>query len=390
MTSPRARATARATVCGCGLAAAALVLSACAAAGPGTAAGSFSGGGPAATATSAAAFGGMAALVKAAQQEGVLNVIALPRNWADYGAIMDAFSKKYGIRINDENPGGSSQQEIVAITGGEGSDDAPDVVDVGGSYAISGAQQGLFAPYKVAGFADIPVGQADPDGLWANDYGGYVSIGCNAAQVSPCPTTFAQLLAPAYRGMVSLDGDPTQANAAFSVVYAAALANGGSLGDIRPGLGFFAKLKQVGNYNPVQATESGVESGRDPISLDWDYLNAAYVAGARADGVDWRVSVPADGLYASYYDQAINKWAPHPAAARLWEEFLYSAEGQNDFLVGHARPVEYAAMLQARTLDRAANALLPTVPGTPAFPTPDQITAAKAVVASGWFKAVAV
>ena len=32
---------------------------------------------------------------------------------------------------------------------------------------------------------------------------------------------------------------------------------------------------------------------------------------------------------AGYYYQAINADAPHPAAARLWQEFLYSDEGQN-------------------------------------------------------------
>jgi putative spermidine/putrescine transport system substrate-binding protein len=386
----RARPRTRSAACGCGLAAAVLALSGCAGAAPGAASGSFTGGGPAATATSAAAFGGMTGLVQAAQQEGVLNVIALPRDWADYGAIIDAFSKKYGIRVDDENPAGSSQQEIVAITGQEGSEAAPDVVDIGGSYAASGAEQGLFAPYTVAEFDEIPPGQADPGGLWANDYGGYVSIGCNAARVSLCPTTFAQLLEPAYRGMVHLDGDPTESNAAFSAVYAAALANGGSLDDIQPGLDFFAKLKRVGNFNSAWATQTDVESGRDAITIDWDYLNAAYVAGARAKGVDWKVSIPAGGVYADYYDQAINKWAPHPAAARLWEEFLYSAEGQNDFLAGHARPVEYTAMLQTGTLDQTVNALLPPVPGAPSFPTPAQIAAAKAVVASGWFKAVAV
>ena len=49
-------------------------------------------------ATSAAAGGGMAALVKAAEKEGQLNVITLPSNWANYGAIMKDFSKKYHIQ----------------------------------------------------------------------------------------------------------------------------------------------------------------------------------------------------------------------------------------------------------------------------------------------------
>ena len=46
-------------------------------------------------------------------------------------------------------------------------------------------------------------------------------------------------------------------------------------------------------------------------------------------------------MYAGYYDQAISATAPDPAAARLWEEYLYSTEGQNLFLEGSTRPIEH-------------------------------------------------
>ena len=61
--------------------------------------------------------------------------------------------------------------------------------------------------------------------------------------------------------------------------------------------------------------------------------------------------------------QAINKDAPHPAAARLWQEFLYSDEGQNLWLKGGARPVRAEAMVKAGTIDKAAHAALPQVDG---------------------------
>ena len=51
---------------------------------------------------------------------------------------------------------------------------------------------------------------------------------------------------------------------------------------------------------------------------------------------------------AGYYFQAINKDAPHPAAARLWEEFLYRDEGQNLLLGGGARPVRADVDAQGR------------------------------------------
>ncbi|MFI1925027.1 ABC transporter substrate-binding protein [Streptomyces sp. NPDC020377] len=366
---------------------AALALSACGAA-PDTSTSTTADGKNAATATSAAEFGGLDALVKAAKKEGTLNAIALPRDWANYGALIDGFQKKYGIKITVENPDGSSQDEINAVTSRKGQDRAPDVLDLGSSFALSAAQQGLLAPYEVASYADLPEGQKDAKARWYNDYGGYISIGCDAKRVKTCPTTFADLLKPRYKGQVALNGNPTKSGSAFGGVYAASLASGGSFDDIQPGLDFFAALKKNGNYTPVESTPATVEKGETPISIDWDYLNAGYADEFKSKGVDWKVSVPSDGQFSQYYSQAINKDAPHPAAARLWQEYLYSAEGQNLWLKGYARPALMTAMEKAGTLDKAAAAKLPEVSGTPTFPTEDQQSKAKTVLGQGWAKAV--
>ncbi|MGW6522545.1 MULTISPECIES: ABC transporter substrate-binding protein [unclassified Streptomyces] len=363
-----------------------LALSACGAA-PDTST-STADGKNAATATSAADFGGLDALVKAAKKEGTLNAIALPRDWANYGALIDGFQKKYGIKIAVENPDGSSQDEINAVTSRKGQDRAPDVLDLGSSFALSAAQQGLLAPYEVASYADLPEGQKDAKARWYNDYGGYISIGCDAKRVKTCPTTFADLLEPRYKGQVALNGNPTKSGSAFGGVYAASLANGGSFDDIQPGLDFFAELKKNGNYTPVESTPATVEKGETPISIDWDYLNAGYADEFKSKGVDWKVSVPSDGQFSQYYSQAINKDAPHPAAARLWQEYLYSADGQNLWLKGYARPALMTAMEKAGTLDRTAAAKLPEVSGPPTFPTEDQQSKAKTVLGQGWAKAV--
>ncbi|MET8637434.1 ABC transporter substrate-binding protein [Streptomyces sp. NPDC004096] len=377
----------RTTVLSGGLAVvAALALSACGAATDN--ASTTTDGKSAATATSAADMGGMDALVAAAKKEGTLHAIALPRDWANYGALIDGFQKKYGIKIEDESPDASSQDEINAVTTRKGQDRAPDVLDLGSSFALSAAQQGLLAPYKVASFGDIPSAQKDPQARWYNDYGGYVSIGCDAKRVKTCPTTFADLLKPQYKGQVALNGNPTKSGSAFGGVYAAALANGGSFDDVQAGLDFFAKLKKNGNYTPVESTPATVEKGETPISIDWDYLNAGYADEFKSKGLDWKVSVPSDGQYAQYYSQAINKDAPHPAAARLWQEYLYSTEGQNLWLKGYARPALMTAMDKAGTLDKDAAAKLPAVTGTPSFPSEDQQNKAKTVIAQGWGKAV--
>ena len=394
MTVHRARAAAFAAV----LTAAALSLSACGSAGSaasGDTAASGASGAPAGAkaakdAASAADLGGLDALVAAARKEGKLHVITLPHDWANYGRILEGFKAKYGIEIEEENPDGSSQDEINAITSRKGQDRAPDVVDLGSAFALQAAKDGLLAPYKVASFDKIADTMKDPEGLRVNDYGGYISIGCDAKKIAVCPKTFADLLKPEYKGKVALNGNPTKSGSAFGGVYAAALANGGSLDDIKPGIDFFGKLKQSGNFNPVESTPATIEKGETPISIDWSYLNAGYTDEFKTKGIDWQVSVPADGSYAQYYNQAINKGAPHPAAARLWQEYLFGAEGQNLFLGGYATPALFDAMKADGTLDTAAAAKLPVVekPFT-TFPTQDQITAAKKVVTEDWAKAIA-
>ncbi|MFE7184160.1 ABC transporter substrate-binding protein [Streptomyces erythrochromogenes] len=343
-----------------------------------------------AVATSAADAGGMAALTAAAKKEGALNTIALPRDWANYGALIDGFEKKYGIEVTVENPEGSSQDEIDALKEHRRDGTAPDVIDVGATFAPAAARQGLLTPYEVAPWDDIPDEQKDPRARWYNNYGGYVSIGCDAKRVTTCPATFADLRRPEYKGQVSLNGNPTKSGSAFAGVYAAALANGGSFDNIQPGIDFFAELSRNGNFIPVESTPATIESGQTPISIDWDFLNLAYADEFRRKGadVDWRTSIPFDGSFAQYYAQGINKDAPHPAAARLWQEYLFSPEGQNLRLGAYARPVLMEAMEENGTLDKSLAEKLPTVEGTPTFPTEEQQAKAGRTVDRNWAKAV--
>jgi putative spermidine/putrescine transport system substrate-binding protein len=333
-------------------------------------------------ATSVAAFGGMAGLVKAAKAEGHLNVITLPNNWCNYGTILSTFSKKYGISITSENPEGSSQDEINAMVQFKGQSREPDVLDMGTPFAIKADQQHLLAHYRVSSWAAIPGAQKANDASWWADYGGYVAIGYNSAVVKTPPKTFKDLLKPVYKHMVGINNSPTVAGAAFAAVYAAALANGGSFGNIAPGVAYFQKLNKEGNFVPVVAGPSTVQSGATPIVIWWDYLQASEIA---PEVKTWKVVIPSDGIYASYYDQAISANAPDPAAARLWEEYLYSVAGQNQWLQGYCRPIELPSMIKNGTVDQAALKALPPVPsGFKGYPTSAQTAQAENVVAKEW------
>jgi putative spermidine/putrescine transport system substrate-binding protein len=333
--------------------------------------------------TSAAAGGGMSKLIAAAKKEGTLNVIALPPTWANYGTIISDFEKLYGIKVVSALPDGSSQQEVDAVKTENGTAKAPDVLDVGMAVAL--ANTNLFAPYKVATWADIPTAQKDPSGQWVQDYGGYMAVGYSSKFGTI--TSLSQLLGPKFKNAVALNGNPTAANAALNGVMMASLAEGGSASSIAQGVNFFHQLKVKGNFSPVQATGATVKAGTTPVVFNWDYLNLPSYVGV----TNWKVFIPPNAVLGGYYAQAINKDAPHPAAARLWEEFLYSqapAGGQNLWLDGGARPVEEAAMTANGTINKAAAAKLPPVIGTPVFLTEGQATAAANYLAANWAKAV--
>jgi putative spermidine/putrescine transport system substrate-binding protein len=326
----------------------------------------------------------MSKLIAAAKKEGTLNVIALPSDWANYGTIIKDFAAKYGIKVNSIAPDDSSAQEVTQIQQKNGTSLAADVLDVGSSVATASAT--LFTPYEVSTWSSIPASQKNPTGLYVEDYGGYMSVGYNSAKF-PAITSLNQLLGSKFKSAVALNGNPTEANAALNGVMMANLAEGGSASSIADGVTFFHKLKAAGNYVPVQATAATIKAGTTPVVFNWDYLNTAAVVGQS----NWKVFIPSSATLGGFYNQAINKNAPHPAAARLWEEFLYSQAadgGQNLWLKGGARPVEQTAMASSGTINKTAAAALPPVTGTPLFMTGAQATNAATYLTANWAKAI--
>jgi len=335
-------------------------------------------------ATSAEDFGGMDALVEAAKAEGQLNVIALPDTWANYGKIISAFEDKYDITVNSADPDVSSAEEITAAKNQQGQDTAPDVFDLGSAVALDNLDQ--FAPYQVANWDDIPEGSKEKTGLWVYDYTGLVSIGYDADAV-PAPKSLDDLLGSEFAGKVALNGDPTQAGAAAAGVYLAALQSGGSADDIQPGVDFFQQLNQAGNFLPLDPTPATIASGETPVVIDWSYNNLA--AATENEGQrNWKTTVLPGSAVGSYYNQAINVDAPHPAAARLWQEFIFSPEAQNLYLAAGAYPSTLAAMVEADTVDQKALDAVGEMPADLVQFTPEQTEQATSLLAEKWAAAI--
>lgn len=328
----------------------------------------------------------LAEFVKEAKKEGKLNVIALPHDWSNYGEVISTFKKKFGLSVDEQNDQGSSAQENQALRDLKGDSRAPDVVDVSPPFAIDGANEGLYARYYTTNFRTVPRSQKDTRGFWAGDYYGAISIGANQNIVKNVPKTFADLLKPEYKNQVALNGSPLTSGSARAGVFAAALANGGSLNNVQPGIDFFKKLKSIGNFIPVGGSPQTVASGQTPIVIDWDYLNLVYTGEFPA--AKWTATIPADGVYGAYYCQGISATAPHPWAARLWQEFLYSDQGQLLFLKGFAHPTRFPDMTKRKVIPAALLKALPS-PALYAklkFATAKQNAASKAVIIDQWPK----
>ena len=327
-------------------------------------------------------------LVKEAKKEGRLNTIALPPDWANYGEIISTFTKKYGIPITSANPDASSAEENQAVRSLKGDPRAPDVLDVGPSFAIAGANEGLYAKYFTTNFKKVPRAMKDGRGFWVGDYWGVTSFGVNTSIVSNIPKTWKDLLKPEYKNKVALNGSPLSSGSAVAGVFAAALANGGSLNNIGPGIDFFAQLKSAGNFIPVQATPQTIASGQTPITIDWDYLNLGY--GKNFPAAKIKTSVPSDGVYGAYYCQAVNATAPHPWAARLWQEFLYSDQGQLLWLKGYSHPALFTDLVARKVVPKAMLSALPSAAlyAKVKFASVGQQTKARELIASEWPKKV--
>jgi putative spermidine/putrescine transport system substrate-binding protein len=326
----------------------------------------------------------MKELVAEAKKEGKVNVIALPHDWANYGESISTFKKKYGLAMDETNPGGTSAQENEAIRSLKGDSRAPDSVDVTVSLAVDATREGLYAKYFLTTFSTIPRAMKDTRGFWWADYWGAVSIGYNQNLISNGPKSFKDLLKPEYKGKVALNGSPLQSGSAIAGVFAAALANGGSAQDVEPGIEWWSQLKKSGNYIPIQTTSQTVASGQTPISIDWDYNNLAYVSEFPA--ARWKVNIPTDGVYGGYYVQAINATAPHPWAARLWQEFLFSDQGQILWLKGFAHPSRFNDLAKRNKIPKSLLTALPPAAlyAKAKFASVAQQTVAKNKIAAEW------
>jgi putative spermidine/putrescine transport system substrate-binding protein len=328
-------------------------------------------------------------LVTAAKAEGQLTIIAVPHDWCGYGAVIESFKAKYGFTVNELNPDAGSGDEIEAIKANKGNTgpQAPDMIDVGLSFGLSSKADGLLQPYKVSTWDTIPDHQKDSEGYWYGDYYGVLAFEVTADIVQEIPADWPDLLSSEHANSVALSGDPRTSNESIQSVFAAGLSATGGKPDqaAEAGLKFFAELNKSGNFVPVGGQAASLAQGTTPIVLRWDYL-ALTDRDTLKGNPKVGIVVPKTGIVAGVYVQAISAYAPHPNAAKLWMEHLYSDESQIAWLKCYCHPIRFKDLVANGKVPADLLANLPPAENydKAVFPTLEQQEKAKEIITKQW------
>jgi putative spermidine/putrescine transport system substrate-binding protein len=337
--------------------------------------------------TSAGQAGGLAGLERECRKEGQLNTIALPHYWADYKAMLDGFRAKYGVKIDEQDPEASSQQEIDAAVTNKGTKRSPDVFDIGLAVAVKYLKTGTFAPYKVRNWNNLQFAKTyDPTYEFTANYSGTMTIGYNGELGTI--NKLEDLLEPRFKGKVALNGDPLGSSTGMNGIYMINKALGGTFDDVSKGVAFFKKLKDIGNFINVNPTASTIASGQTPVVIDNGYVQAGVVKQFAAAGKVWKMYTPAS--VGSTYNSAVSAWAPHPACARLWMEYTLSEEGANIWAGGGATPTLWVHMVKTKRASTAGIASIGKSKVSAEAATGAQTSAARAYLKTAWPAAVGV
>jgi iron(III) transport system substrate-binding protein len=259
-------------------------------------------------------------LIEAARKEGKVSYYsALELNVAE--RLGKAFEAKYpGIAVRVERSGAERIYQRIAQEQGSGIN----AVDVANStdpaHYLDWKSKDWLAPYLPDDVAKYyPPDQFDPNGLWATSCAWIEVIGYNSKLVKSedAPKSYADLLDPKWQGRI-VKAHPSYSGAIMTATFVLARELGWS---------YFEKLAQ---QKVLQ-----VQSAADPPKK--------LLLGERAvmaDGNDYNLQLlkeqgqPVEVVYASEGSPLIIvpcgvfQSAPNPNAARLFQSFFFSVEGQ--------------------------------------------------------------
>lgn len=179
----------------------------------------------------------------------------------------------------------------------------------------------------------------------------------NTDLVSDAPTSWADIKDGDYTVAI---GDINGGNAQAAVV-ASAYAFGGDLNNLDPAFEFWTEMAKEGRINTLDILQQNFETGEVPVGVIWSFTAIPY-----KDAITqykMQATIPSDGSIMSGYASVINKYAPHPYAAALAREYIFSDKRQANLAAAGAIPtrtdVEIPEEIQQATFtsDAYANAI---------------------------------
>lgn len=276
-------------------------------------------------------------LIAAAKEEGTLETTGMPDDWANWGESWASYTEKYGIQHYDTD---LASAETVAIFEAEKDSPTKDFGDVGQAFTLTAEQKDILQGYKVSCWDSIPDWAKDEDGKWYVTYTGtnafLVNTDLTGGQV---PETWEDIRNGDY--MVSF-GNVVGGASSQVAVLACAIANGGGLDNVQPGIDFCKELAKAGRLDPTDATYDLVATGDVACMVNrYDFQALAWrdqITEANPD-MHLEAGILSDASVTSGYALLLNKWAPHPHAMALGIEYLLSEQGQIERAKSYARPI---------------------------------------------------
>lgn len=317
----------------------------------------------------------MEQLAALAKQEGQVISYGMSDDWVNLGKIFANIEKQYGIKHTDTDM--TSAEQITHLLA-EKNAPVMDIADIGFDFVGTLIDNDLAASYKNSQWDTLPENFRDPEGRWAVAYWGAISFLVNTDLVKNVPQTWDDLLKPEYKDMVC-SRDPRISTYATGAVLAAAYAHGGGEDNVQPGIEWFKQLRDSGNLRQgVVLNVASVQKGECPISLVYDFDGFAK---RDATGLPLEVVIPKDGTVGMLFAEYVSAVAPHPNAARVANDYLFSDEAQRLIAEAYAHParkVELPAEVTAKLLPESAYANLHFPKSLPTF------SAAIKQIVDGW------
>lgn len=277
-------------------------------------------------------------IIEKAKEEGRVDSVAMPDNWTHWDYSWAQILEDYGIEHSDVD---MSSGEEIALFAAEKDDPTKDIGDVGYGFTSTAMEEGVLQPYKVSCWDELPDWAKDPDGYWTVSYTGNTCFIINDALTGGVvPTSWQELKDSDI--VVNMGNVVAGASSQVNVI-ACAIAMGGGIDNVQPGIDFFKELAEEGRIDPGDGNRTRLMAGEvECLAGRFDFDGAAWapkINGQGIEGVHITASIPQDGAIMTGYAQIINKWAPHPHAAALTLEYLLSDQGQIDRAYGGARPI---------------------------------------------------